>query len=65
LPALQAVANVVDRRQSMQILGNVLLNAHQGALNLTATDMEVEVSLGCGAEVIREGSTTLPAKKVT
>ena len=64
LPALQAVANVVDRRQSMQILGNVLLNAHQGGLNLTATDMEVEVSLGCGAEVLREGSTTLPAKKL-
>ena len=64
MPALQAVANVVDRRQSMQILGNVLLNAHQGTLNLTATDMEVEVSLGCGAEVIREGATTLPARKL-
>ena len=64
MPALQAVANVVDRRQSMQILGNVLLNAQPSGLNLTATDMEVEVSLGCGAEVLREGSTTLPAKKL-
>lgn len=64
LPALQAVANVVDRRQSMQILGNVLLSAHAGGLSLTATDMEVEVSLGCGAEVSKEGTTTLPAKKL-
>ena len=63
LPALQAVVNVVDRRQSMQILGNVLLNAHAGGLSLTATDMEVEVSLGCGADVAKEGTTTLPAKK--
>lgn len=64
LPALQAVANVVDRRQSMQILGNVLLSASGSGVNLTATDMEVEVSLGCNATVLKEGTATLPAKKL-
>lgn len=64
LPALQSVGNVVDRRQSMQILGNVLLSATGGHLSLTATDMEVEVAITCAAEVLREGSTTIPAKKL-
>lgn len=64
LPALQAAGNVVDRRQSMQILGNVLLSASGGTLNLTATDMEVEVAISCAAEIAREGAVTIPAKKL-
>ena len=64
LPALQAAGNVVDRRQSMQILGNFLLSAKGDELSVTASDLEVEVAISCRAEIGREGSATLPAKKL-
>lgn len=64
LPALQAVANVVERRQTLPILSNVLLSAEDGRLNLLGTDMEVEVSVNCEASVVKEGMTTLPARKL-
>ncbi len=64
LPALQAVANVVERRQTLPILSNVLLTAENGRLHLLGTDMEVEVSVNCDAAVIKEGLTTVPARKL-
>ncbi len=64
LPALQAVANVVERRQTLPILSNVLLTAENGRLHLLGTDMEVEVSVNCDATVVNEGTTTLPARKL-
>ena len=42
LKPLQAVAGVVERRQTMPILSNVLLIARDGQLSVTATDLEVE-----------------------
>lgn len=64
LPALQATGNVVDRRQNLPVLGNVLVSATNNAIHLVATDLEVEVALDCSANVAREGSVTLPAKKL-
>jgi len=64
LPALQAVANVVERRQTLPILSNVLLTAENGRLHLLGTDMEVEVSVNCEATVVKEGTTTVPARKL-
>ncbi len=64
LPALQAVANVVERRQTLPILSNMLLTAENGRLHLLGTDMEVEVSVNCDATVVKEGTTTLPARKL-
>jgi DNA polymerase III subunit beta len=64
LPALQAVANVVERRQTLPILSNVLLTAENGRLHLLGTDMEVEVSVNCEAAIVKEGATTVPARKL-
>lgn len=64
LPALQAVANVVERRQTLPILSNVLLTAENGRLHLLGTDMEVEVAVHCEATVVKEGATTVPARKL-
>ncbi|MSQ69571.1 MAG: DNA polymerase III subunit beta [Gammaproteobacteria bacterium] len=64
LPALQAVSNVVERRQSTPILANVLLTVSDNSLNLVATDMEVEVAINCTVQSAREGATTFPAKKL-
>ena len=43
LKPLQAVIGVVERRQTMPILSNVLLVAKDGELSVTATDLEVEL----------------------
>ena len=43
LKPLQAVIGVVERRQTMPILSNVLLIARDGQLSVTATDLEVEL----------------------
>jgi len=64
LPALQAVANVVERRQTLPILSNVLMTAEEGRLNLLGTDMEVEVTVNCDAAIVKEGTTTVPARKL-
>jgi len=43
LTPLQAVIGVVERRQTMPVLANVLLGVRQGQLWITATDLEVEL----------------------
>jgi len=56
LKPLQAVIGVVERRQTMPILANVLLVAKEGKVAITATDLEVE---GCeiGAQQILSDNT--------
>jgi len=43
LAPLTSVIGVVERRQTMPILANVLLSARDGKLNVTGTDLEVEL----------------------
>lgn len=64
LQLLQAVVGVVERRQTLAILGNVLLIAEQGRLTLIATDLEVELSASGALDIIEEGRTTLPGRKL-
>ena len=64
LGPLQAINNVVERRQTLPILGNVLVLAEEGGgLTLTATDMEVEVVVQLKATIERSGTITVPARK--
>ena len=63
LQGLQAVQNVVGTRSTLPILGNVLLKAVGKKLELRATDLDVSVVGAVGAEVSKEGTTTLPAKR--
>lgn len=65
LPALQLVAGVVERRQTLPVLSNVLVIASAGTLTLTGTDLEVEM-LGkiSNVAISEEGSTTIPARKL-
>jgi DNA polymerase-3 subunit beta len=51
LKPLQAVIGVVERRQMMPILSNVLLVAKDGELAVTATDLEVELVAQANADV--------------
>jgi len=64
LSALQAVAAVVERRQTLPVLSNVLLSAEGMDLSLTATDMEVESIARVEATVARPGAVTVPGRKL-
>ena len=64
LAALQAAIGVVERRQTMPILANVLLSAKDGTIAITATDLEVELVAHAMVKVAAEGSTTAPARKL-
>lgn len=61
---LGQVLNVVNTRTTLPILSNVLLEARDGALTLTTTDLDVGVVGTVEAEVEKEGATTLPARKL-
>lgn len=64
LKALQTVIGVVERRQTLPILANVLLNAQRDGLSVTATDLEVEIQARTPAELSQPGQITLPARKL-
>ncbi|PCI00233.1 MAG: DNA polymerase III subunit beta [Alphaproteobacteria bacterium] len=59
--ALSHVQSVVERRNTIPILSNVRLDAKDGMLTLTATDMDLEINESVAANVAAEGSTTTPA----
>ncbi len=64
LPALQMLSGVVDRRQTLPILSNLLFNFDGQALTLTATDMEVELIVNLEIDMQVSGEITLPARKL-
>jgi DNA polymerase-3 subunit beta len=61
LKALNHVQSVVERRNTIPILSNVLMSAQGDSLKLTATDLDIEISESAPAEVERAGQTTAPA----
>lgn len=64
LPALQAVIGVVERRQTLPVLANVLLVADESGLALTTTDLEVELVARVELDVEEGGQITVPARKL-
>jgi DNA polymerase III subunit beta len=63
LAPLQAVIGVVERRQTMPVLANVLLAVSQGRLSITATDLEVELVAATEVTVQQTGDITVPGRK--
>jgi len=61
LKSLGHVHRVVERRNTYPILANVLLKAADGALDLRATDLDIEVTESVPAMVGQAGTTTVPA----
>ena len=64
LSPLQAVIGVVERKQTMPILANVLVSAKGGKLSITATDLEVELVATSDVDVQRGGEITIPGRKL-
>jgi DNA polymerase-3 subunit beta len=61
LKSLGHVQSVVERRNTIPILSNVLIEAGQGAAKLTATDMDLTIVEEVGCQVAEAGATTAPA----
>lgn len=64
LGPLQNICGVVERRQTMPILSNLLCVADEDGLVLTATDLEVELVATIRTPVDTAGKTTIPARKL-
>lgn len=63
LKALQQLSGVVERRQTLPVLGNILVRANDGYITLAATDLEVELIIKLTCEVDTTGEATIPARK--
>ncbi|RFC62444.1 DNA polymerase III subunit beta [Fulvimarina endophytica] len=61
LKSLAHVHRVVERRNTIPILSNVLLRASSGELGLKATDLDIEITEGVSAQGEQDGATTVPA----
>jgi DNA polymerase III subunit beta len=64
LTPLQSVIGVVERRQTMPVLANVLLAARDGRISVTGTDLEVELVAASQASVNQPGDITVPGRKL-
>ena len=65
LTPLQIISGVVERKQTMPVLSNFLIEAEPGRLSITGTNMEVELVCTLNEAFVEvAGSTTLPARKL-
>lgn len=64
LKALQKVQGIVEKRNTMPILSNVLIEAAEDRIQVTATDLEVGMRSSYPTTVVRDGKITVSAKKV-
>lgn len=64
LKPLAQVVNVVERRQTLPVLANLLVQVKDGQLSLTGTDLEVEMVARCLVDEAQDGEITIPARKL-
>lgn len=65
LGPLQQIARIIDKRQTMPVLSNVLIQCRDNRLIMTGTDLEVQIVSHLNLNDIRdEGNITLPARKL-
>src|ERR1700680_635670 len=64
LKELTATQGVVERKTTIPILSNFLFEAADGALIITATDLDLSLRTSCAATVKKDGACTIPARKL-
>jgi DNA polymerase-3 subunit beta len=64
LKELTATQGVVERKTTIPILSNYLFEAADDRLSLTATDLDLSLRTSCATKVKKEGSCTIPARKL-
>ena len=61
---LNIVIGVVDRKQTMPILGNILITGKSGEITITSSDLEVQISSTFKANISEDFAITLPGRKL-
>src|SRR3954463_8751995 len=64
LRELTATQSVVERKTTIPILSNFLIEADDDRLTITATDLDQSIKTSCSAKVKKPGSCTIPARKL-
>jgi DNA polymerase-3 subunit beta len=65
LRELQLFQGIIERKNTIPILANVLIEAKEGSdVHLVATDLEVTLRSTCPASIVKAGTVTIPAKKL-
>ena len=64
LRELTATQGVVERKTTIPILSNYLFEASGDKLSITATDLDLSLRTSCNAKIKKEGSCTIPARKL-
>lgn len=64
ISALSSVSRFVSLKPQILILSNILFSAEKGKLQLSATNLEMGISLGISAKIEREGKITIPARVI-
>ena len=63
--ALQIANRFVSVKAQLPILGNILFEAKKNKVLISATNLELSISLSLGAQIAKEGKLSLPAKNLT
>ena len=64
LTALQLVSSAVPSRTTLPVLSNILVEAMDGSIQMTATDLDLAIATRATADVKAEGALTVPAKRL-
>jgi DNA polymerase-3 subunit beta len=64
LDELQILQGIVEKRNTMPILANILMNVRENDIELTGTDLEVGMRTHLGADIGRAGAITVNGKKI-
>ncbi|QQS45339.1 MAG: DNA polymerase III subunit beta [Acidobacteriota bacterium] len=64
LKELNMIQGVVEKKSTIPILSNLLIEAAGGELSIKATDLDVSITTGCEAEIRAEGSICIQARKL-
>jgi DNA polymerase-3 subunit beta len=64
LNELNLVQGVIEKKSTIPILSNILLEAAEGNVGITATDLDVSICCGCAAEVETAGTLTVSARRL-
>jgi DNA polymerase-3 subunit beta len=64
LTALQKISSVIEKKHTMEILGNILFETRNQKLTLSGTDLEVGIQINLDAQIDQPGRMTLPTKHI-
>jgi DNA polymerase III subunit beta len=64
LGEIAQLQGAVDRKSTIPILSNILMQATGQVLHLTATDLDLSIRTSCPVKVIKQGAFTIPARKL-